>query len=129
MPAPVVRICREYDFDAAHRLEWHPGACRRLHGHTYTLELSVAGQLDERGVVMDFAELDQVVRSQVLDKVDHQYLNDLIENPTAERVARWMWDRLAEAGLTPAELRLWETRRSSVHLSDPSRAGGGRVTG
>lgn len=123
MPASVVRICREYDFDAAHQLDWHPGACRRLHGHTYTLELSVAGELDERGVVMDFAELDQVVRGQVLDKVDHQYLNSLIENPTAERVAQWMWDRLAEAGLTPTELRLWETRRSSVHLSSPGLAG------
>lgn len=123
MPAPVVRICREYDFDAAHQLEWHTGACRRLHGHTYTLELSVAGPLDERGVVMDFAELDQVVRSQVLDKVDHHYLNDVIENPTAERVAQWMWGRLAEAGLAPVELRLWETRRSSVHLSDAGCAG------
>lgn len=123
MSALVVKICREYDFDAAHQLEWHPGACRRLHGHTYRLELSVAGQLDERGVVMDFAELDQIVRARVLDWVDHQYLNNLIENPTAERVAQWMWERLTQAGLAPAELRLWETRRSSVHLADPGRAG------
>jgi 6-pyruvoyltetrahydropterin/6-carboxytetrahydropterin synthase len=125
VPAPVVTICREYDFDAAHRLEWHPGACRRLHGHTYTLELSVAGHLDERGVVMDFAELDQVVRSQVLDLLDHHYLNDIIENPTAERIAQWAWHRLADGGLAPAELRLWETRRSSVHLSAPARSGSG----
>lgn len=123
VPVPVAKIYREYDFDAAHQLEWHPGACQRLHGHTYTLEVSVAGNLDERGVVMDFAELDQVVRTRVLDLVDHQYLNDVIENPTAERIAQWMWDRLVDGGIVPADLRLWETRRSSVHLSHPSQPG------
>jgi 6-pyruvoyltetrahydropterin/6-carboxytetrahydropterin synthase len=94
-----------------------------LHGHTYTLELSVAGHLDERGVVMDFAELDHVVRAQILERLDHQYLNDIIENPTAERVAEWIWGTLVQRGLNVTELRLWETRRSSVHLFDPGLSG------
>lgn len=113
----LVTICREYEFDAAHQLQWHEGACRRLHGHTYRLEVEVSGPLDERGVVMDFAELDAVVRSQVLAIVDHQFLNEIIENPTAERIAEWIWARVEDECPQLSEVRLWETRRSSVRLT------------
>lgn len=111
-----VSIVRRYTFEAAHRLEWHPGNCRELHGHGYVLEVEVTGPLDDRGVVMDFAELDAVVKSDVLNRLDHRFLNDLVDNPTAEHVAceigRWMDD--AGAGWT--SLRLWETERGSVVL-------------
>lgn len=113
----AVTICREYEFDAAHRLDWHPGACRRLHGHTYRLEVEAAGPLDERGVVMDFAELDAHVRAEVLDVLDHQFLNEIIDNPTAERIVTWIWQRLAPKCSQVSELRLWETRRSSARIS------------
>jgi 6-pyruvoyltetrahydropterin/6-carboxytetrahydropterin synthase len=110
-------ICREYEFDAAHRLDWHPGKCRNLHGHTYRLEVTTRGGVDDRGVVMDFSELDAIVRTRVLDDLDHCFLNDVLDNPTAERIGAWIWRRLAESELALSELRLWETRRSSVRIT------------
>jgi 6-pyruvoyltetrahydropterin/6-carboxytetrahydropterin synthase len=111
-----VELMREYTFDAAHHLEWHPGKCRSLHGHTYRIEVTVVGQLDERGVVMDFAELDEVVDREVLDVYDHTLLNNLIPNPTAEHVAAEIYARLRSAGTPVSEVRLWETPRSSVRV-------------
>jgi len=54
-----ISIVRRYRFEAAHTLPWHPGKCSRTHGHSYVLEVQVAGELDNRGVVMDFAEVCQ----------------------------------------------------------------------
>lgn len=82
-------VIRQYDFDAAHVLAWHQGKCARLHGHTYRLEVTVARPLDDRGVVMDFAEVDEIVDWHVLAILDHRHLNDVLENPTAERVATY----------------------------------------
>ena len=48
-------------------------------------------------------------RTRVLDVLDHQLLNDLIENPTAEHIAVWIWDHLADSGLPIKEVRLHET--------------------
>lgn len=64
-----------YDFDAAHRIRGHPGKCAYLHGHTYRLEVTVsAAALDAMGMVMDFDDLDRVVRKAVLDAWDHATL-------------------------------------------------------
>lgn len=109
-------VCREFTFDAAHQLEWHAGECRRLHGHTYRLQVWVAGPVDDRGVVIDFADLDKVVKEHVLLALDHHFLNEMVDNPTAERIACWTWERLTSAGLTLAEVVLWETPRSAVRL-------------
>lgn len=97
-------------------LSWHPGKCRRLHGHSYVLEVRVGGELDERGVVMDFAEVDAVVHERIVSSLDHSYLNDLIDNPTAELVVNWIGTRLEEDGLRWTSLRLWETEDGSVEL-------------
>ncbi len=58
-------------------------------------------------MVVDFSDLKKMVRREVVDPLDHKYLNDLIENPTAELVAVWIWNRLAPelAGLVEIELR------------------------
>lgn len=114
-------IVRRYSFEAAHQLAWHPGKCRSLHGHSYVLEVEVAGPLDERGVVMDFAELDALVTPLVLARLDHSYLNDVCENPTAERVASMIGVWLEADGVEWKTLRLWETRRGSVLIAHPGR--------
>jgi len=88
------RVTRAFTFDAAHQLPWHAGKCQRLHGHTYRLEVSVEGPLDEHGIVWDFADLDEMVRREVLDRYDHRYLNDLLDNPTAELLATQIWEQL-----------------------------------
>ena len=110
------RITRSFDFEAAHVLPWHPGKCRRLHGHNYRFEVTVEGPLDERGVVLDFDDLKQVVKAEILDRYDHRFLNDFFDNPTAELVAHDVWKRLEAAGLTVVRVRLWETADSSVEL-------------
>lgn len=95
-------------------LPWHPGKCSRLHGHSYRLEVTASGPVDDRGVVMDFSEVDAVVDEHVVSALDHRLLNDLLENPTAERVALMAGDRLTAAGLPWTALRLWETEDGSV---------------
>jgi 6-pyruvoyltetrahydropterin/6-carboxytetrahydropterin synthase len=105
-----VIVARSFHFEAAHHLPRHPGKCRHLHGHTYRLEVHCHGPVDpESGMVVDFADLKAVVRERVLDRLDHVLLNDVLENPTAEHVATWIWDQLSGADLPLAEIRLYET--------------------
>jgi 6-pyruvoyltetrahydropterin/6-carboxytetrahydropterin synthase len=117
MPAPRTRVTCTFTFEAAHRLVWHPGKCRNLHGHSYRLDVSVEGPLDTNGVVMDFDTLRDVVRTEVVDVWDHRDLNEVVDNPTAELLARRAWELLTGAGLDLAALRLWETTDSWVDLA------------
>lgn len=110
-------LVREFRFEAAHTLLWHPGKCSRPHGHSYRLEVTVEGEPDDRGVVMDFADLKRAVTTSVLDRVDHNDLNGIIDNPTAERVIAQIGGWLDEAGLAWSTLRLWETADCSVRLT------------
>ncbi len=116
MPPSRTRVTCTFTFEAAHRLAWHPGRCRNLHGHSYRLDVSVEGPLDDNGVVLDFDTLQAVVRSQVIDAWDHHDLNEVLDNPTAELLAHRAWELLDAAGIEPAALRLWETTDSWVDL-------------
>jgi 6-pyruvoyltetrahydropterin/6-carboxytetrahydropterin synthase len=110
------QVTRSFTFDAAHMLPWHPGRCRNLHGHTYRLEVTVEGPIGPNGIVIDFGDVDDAVQRIVIDRFDHTYLNDVLDNPTAELIAQDVWKTLEAAGLTLARLRLWETPDSSVEL-------------
>ena len=110
------RVTRAFSFEAAHELPWHSGKCKRLHGHSYRFEVTVEGELDDNGIVIDFDDVKRVARAEVVDRYDHQYLNDLLENPTAERLAADIRDRLRAAGLNVVSVRLWETPDSSVEV-------------
>lgn len=77
---PVVRIGKRYTFDAAHRLPLHEGKCARPHGHTYTLELELTGEVrmaqgSEQGMVLDYYKISEIVKREIMDKYDHQDLN------------------------------------------------------
>lgn len=114
-----ISVVRRYRFEAAHSLPWHLGKCSRVHGHSYVLEVEVAGRLDDRGVVMDFAEVDDIVDRHVLEGpkgLDHVDLNERLANPTAELIAVHIGERLDSAGLSWTRLRLWETEDGSVVL-------------
>jgi len=110
----VVLIRKHFRFEAAHVLPHHPGKCSRVHGHSYRLEVAVAGPLQTsgpaQGMVVDFDDVSRVVRPLVVDRLDHSSLNDLMDNPTAELIALWIWDTLAPelAGLD--EIVVWETQ-------------------
>ncbi|HVT76883.1 MAG TPA: 6-carboxytetrahydropterin synthase QueD [Acidimicrobiales bacterium] len=110
------RVTRSFSFEAAHQLEWHPGACKNLHGHSYRLEVTVSGPLTPEGIVIDFGDLSALVRREVIDRFDHTYLNDLLPNPTAELIAADIWERLSQAGAVLHRIRLWETENSSVEI-------------
>ena len=73
------------------------------------------GPLGEDGLVMDFVELKKVVKDKVIDRYDHQNLNDFFENPSAELVAMKIWEELAPALAAKLyEITLWETPESFV---------------
>jgi len=113
-------IRRTFRFEAAHVLPFHPGKCSQMHGHSYRLEVGVRGPLREegpaRGMVLDFEEIKRVVRAEVVDRLDHRTLNDVLENPTAERIVAWIWQRLDPALEGLDELVLWETANSCAVL-------------
>ncbi len=109
-----MRICRQYKFDSAHRLPHVPEGhkCSRLHGHTYILEVFVEGEINDKGWVIDFADIDVVVKP-IIKQLDHYYLNEIsgLENPTAENIAVWIKTRLPD---TRFDVRLWEGTKSYV---------------
>ena len=73
----MIKISKEFTFNSAHQLKWR-------NEHTYKLIVSVWGELAEDGIVMDYGDLEFTVNNLILKKVDHKYLNDLFDNPTAE---------------------------------------------
>ena len=110
-----MRVRRTFDFEAAHVLPNHPGKCRNLHGHSYRLAVSVDRPVDPAtGMAIDFGDLKDLVRREVVSVLDHRHVNDLIDNPTAEVMAVWIWRRLAPALPGLAEIELHETRSCSV---------------
>jgi 6-pyruvoyltetrahydropterin/6-carboxytetrahydropterin synthase len=114
---PRTSVTCSFTFEAAHRLAWHPGKCRNLHGHSYRLEVTVDGPLDANGVVVDFDHLNEIVEREVVERFDHRDLNEVFDNPTAELLAHRAWELLTSAGVDLAGLRLWETTDSSVTLT------------
>lgn len=87
-------VKRIFSFEAAHHLPGYDGDCARVHGHSYKLEISVKGDISKRGMVIDFRDLGDIVKKEVLSKLDHSDLNDTLIQPTAENVARWVYGRL-----------------------------------
>ncbi|MHB1766265.1 MAG: 6-carboxytetrahydropterin synthase QueD [Phycisphaerae bacterium] len=110
-------LVKEFRFEAAHRLPRVPAdhKCARLHGHSFRIEVHVAGPVNpETGWLMDFADLQQAF-APLMDQLDHHYLNDIpgLENPTSENLARWIWIRLKD--------RLPQLVQISVHETCTSR--------
>jgi 6-pyruvoyltetrahydropterin/6-carboxytetrahydropterin synthase len=123
---PTVAVTRRFTFSAAHRYqrpEWtdaqnraHYGPLAGIHGHTYTLEVTLRGPVDPRtGMVVDLAEVKRVVGEAVMARFDHAFLNDDPAFPpgvvpSTENLVRIVWDLLAaKFGVDRLErLRLWE---------------------
>jgi 6-pyruvoyltetrahydropterin/6-carboxytetrahydropterin synthase len=134
---PIVTATRRLRFNAAHRIH-NPalsdaentrlfGKCNNpnWHGHNYTLEVSVRGEVDTvTGYVMDLGQLREIVEREVIERVDHRNLNlevDMLRgiNPTAENIVVACWNAIAPH-IAPAELcqlRLWETENNYVEYS------------
>ncbi len=96
-----MEIYKEFAFDSAHFLPNVPDGhkCKEIHGHTYHLRIYVNGSPDkDLGWIMDFKELKDRVMS-LVDQVDHKLMNNItgLENPTAEIITIWFWDRFKAA--------------------------------
>lgn len=114
------------DFAAAHTLRDYPGACSRMHGHNWKLEVEVcAAALDSIGMGVDFKIIRQAARD-VAERLDHQYLNDIPPfdeiNPTAENIASYFYQELSKelnsGSLKVSAITIWETERACVRYSE-----------
>jgi 6-pyruvoyltetrahydropterin/6-carboxytetrahydropterin synthase len=112
----TVELSRLFRFEAAHRLPNLPPEhkCSRLHGHSFEVEVFVAGDVDPRaGWFVDFADITGRVNP-LIEALDHRYLNELpgLENPTSEHIAAWLWERLQGDLTGLSAIRVSETPRS-----------------
>ena len=93
-----MELRKTFQFEAAHLLPRLPKShkCRRLHGHSFKVEIVVAGECDPKlGWVMDYADITQAFKP-IWQRLDHYYLNEIpgLENPTSENIAAWIWKKL-----------------------------------
>lgn len=115
-----MRLDVEFYFAAAHRLPRYEGPCFRMHGHNYKFFVAVEGEVDPgTGMIADFGDVKRIVGERVLAVVDHRTLNDTLDNPTAENIARWIWETLEGHLPGLAEVRLYEIPDSCVTYRGP----------
>ncbi|MCA9215535.1 MAG: 6-carboxytetrahydropterin synthase [Planctomycetales bacterium] len=126
----MYHVSRQIDFCYGHRLLEYDGMCKHLHGHNGRAVISIAAeQLDSLGMVMDFSEIKKVVSTWIDEELDHKMilhkddpvvpmLQELGEpmflidrNPTAETIAKLIFDFSVAQGYPVTRVDLWETRR------------------
>jgi 6-pyruvoyltetrahydropterin/6-carboxytetrahydropterin synthase len=125
-----MRVAKEFRFEAAHRIPWHEGDCRHLHGHSYHVTVALDGEPDERGMVIDFRHIKALLKD-LIGSLDHSTMasaddHELIAaveglgsklcilpyHSTAENICRFIGERLVEqaAGV------LFEHGIAAVHV-------------
>ncbi|HTQ38744.1 MAG TPA: 6-carboxytetrahydropterin synthase [Pirellulales bacterium] len=126
----MFRVTREIDFCYGHRLLNYDGKCRHLHGHNGRAVIVLeAAALDSRGMVLDFSDIKQVVSHWIDETLDHRMilcrddpavpllqklgepLHIIDANPTAENIAKLIFEFTAQRGFPVVETHLWETPR------------------
>jgi 6-pyruvoyltetrahydropterin/6-carboxytetrahydropterin synthase len=127
----MFRVTQEIDFCYGHRLLNYAGKCRHLHGHNGRLLITLeAAELDSRGMLVDFSDIKQSIRTWVDNELDHRMiLNEadpiipslrkfdeplfiIPHNPTAENIARLVFELTRDRGFPVVEVSLWETPKS-----------------
>ena len=122
----MVTVTKLFEFEACHHLPLYDGACHKLHGHSYKLEVTVGGRIikdgtnHKNGMIIDFKDLKQIVKKVVIDTYDHSNLNDFFPNPTAEiMVGCIAVDIIRELpkDVYLTNVKLWETSTSYAEYS------------
>jgi 6-pyruvoyltetrahydropterin/6-carboxytetrahydropterin synthase len=105
-------ITKLFRFSASHQLPNHNGLCKRTHGHSYLLEVTVGGKpktkhkkAPDHGMIMDFGKLKRTVEDRIINQLDHRHLNEIIPQPTAENIVLWIVNNI---GIKVSRIRLWE---------------------
>lgn len=123
MKPRYVRVCKEFQFSAAHRLPDYPGNCANLHGHTWKLRVCFRTRVRDDGLSIDFSAIKHLVQDTIIQNLDHCYLNATLPMPTAENLCEWIWDQLAGMVHTLqvegqtiqlSYIRLWESDTSFI---------------
>ena len=145
-----MEITTRMEFDAGHRIPGHKSTCMNLHGHRYALEVTIKGEIIEQeqasefGMVMDFKDAKELIKSTIVDRWDHafivyekdqevvDFLNTLKDHktvslpkvPTAENMALVAFESLKNAfkkkfnkSITPVKVRLYETPNNWADVS------------
>jgi len=114
------------DFAASHALRNYEGACQRLHGHNWKVEVEAkAYQLNDAGMAVDFKAIKSAT-NQVLDGLDHYHLNDISPfdkiNPTAENIAGFLYKEISKLindnSVSVSSVTVWETERACARYSE-----------
>lgn len=121
---PKIGVTKKFTFEAAHKLysknlrDWENAryykACNRLHGHSYKLFVTVNSVIKDDGMIINFTELNKIVEEEVISKLDHQYLNDVVGDSiplTCENLLLWIRRRLQPKLKDLKELTLYETEK------------------
>jgi 6-pyruvoyltetrahydropterin/6-carboxytetrahydropterin synthase len=125
----MYKVSRDVWFSAAHQLRGHRGKCEALHGHNWRVSVTVCAEdLDDLGMVVDFKVLKTHMQT-VLERLDHQMLNDVppfdVDNPSAERIARHVAEevdrRLTDGRVTVERCDVWENDSSRASYILPPR--------
>ena len=115
-----IALTKTFGFEAAHYLPCFPEGhkCRRMHGHSFKIDVVVEGEVDPQvGYLIDFADVKAATKP-IEEALDHRVLNDIegLENPTAELLARWVWDQLKPKLELLSAVRVHETCTSSAEF-------------
>ncbi|MBE6421663.1 MAG: 6-carboxytetrahydropterin synthase [Elusimicrobium sp.] len=109
----LIKLIRS--FSSAHRLPHYDGPCHDLHGHTWKAVFVIEGPVKEDGMVCDFKVIKKLLDENL---PDHQLLNDWVENPTAENLAQFLFQKigaeLAQMNLTLKTLEIWESDNAAA---------------
>lgn len=136
----MVRIAKDFHWEMGHRLPFHEGGCRNIHGHSYRMRVVVEGHLDKHGMVMDYFDMKEII-DPLVARLDHSFLCDegdrtmldfFAANPlkhvivpfytTAENLAQWFLENIAELlkaypNIASLTVRLHETERTYAERS------------
>lgn len=139
-----MKIGKEFHWEMAHRLPFHTGGCRNIHGHSYRLFVELEGVPDENGMVLDYFIINDLV-DPVIASLDHSFLcnsadtliRQFLESTdlkavyvdfqtTAENLAVWLCERFSEVflpykNLSQLTIRVSETERSFAEVATELR--------
>lgn len=103
----MIEISQEFGFDAAHYLPVGAEENRRVHGHSFYVEVTLRGEPCTSGILREFGEIDAALKI-IRANLDHQMLNEIegLNTPTLENLARYIFKRAKAALPEVARVRI-----------------------
>ncbi len=133
-----MKIAKDFNWEMGHRLPFHKGKCRNLHGHSYKLTVEFEGTLDDNGMVLDYYDVKEIVHP-IIENLDHSVMvfeedKELIEvleklnskavivpfQTTAENMCGYFLDKIKSAGIPEniSAIRVWVYETENTYATD-----------